>query len=178
MGSECAVNPETYENAMAMLFAGLPPLTRAWSLCETYLEHASWHLTHVTRQELIEDILTPILNAKKEHEDHVFEPRVKVSPSKFASLYLVFAQAVLVDLTLPAFHVEGKKFHHYACAAMGLCPFINKPTVEMVQTILMMAHYRGCAGERYTRDSVWVLSSLGCKLAHSVSRCLNNSCFS
>ncbi|KZP30137.1 hypothetical protein FIBSPDRAFT_908140 [Athelia psychrophila] len=165
MGGGGAPDSDTFENAMDMLFAGLPSRNRAWSLCETYLEHSSFHFQLSTRQELIDDILTPIFNAKKELEDPACERCIQISPHKFAFLYLVFAQGVLVDLTLPAFHVEGEKFHHYSLAAMALRPCIDNPTVEAVQSILLMAHYRSTAGERYTRDSVWALVSLGCKLA-------------
>ncbi|KZP04803.1 hypothetical protein FIBSPDRAFT_940817 [Athelia psychrophila] len=168
MGGGYETGSDTFEKAMTMLFAGLPPRTRAWSLCETYLEHSCWHLQLLTRQELIEDILTPIYNAKKEHEDPAGHPCIQISPYKFAHLYLVFAQGVLDDLTLPAFHVEGEKYHHYACAALALRPFIDTPEVQTVRVILLIVHYRSCAGERYTRDSVWALASLGCKLAQSI----------
>ncbi|KZP16989.1 hypothetical protein FIBSPDRAFT_747810 [Athelia psychrophila] len=170
MGGGYETGSDTFEKAMTMLFAGLPPRTRAWSLCETYLEHSCWHLQLLTRQELIEDILTPIFNAKKEHEDPACQPCIQISPYKLIHLYLVLAQGVLDDLTLPAFHVEGEKYHHYACAALALCPFIDTPEVQTVRVILMMSHYRSCAGERYTRNKVWTLVSLGSKLSQSVNR--------
>lgn len=157
---------------MAMLFDGLPSRARAWSLCETFLEHSTFHFQVCTRQELIDDFLTPIFNAKMNREDCTSEPCIKISPHKLAFMYLIFAHGILADLTLPAFHVEGEKFHHYACAAIGLRSFIESPSVETVQAILLMSHYRSMAGERYTRDSVWALTSLGCKLAQSVRRVL------
>lgn len=170
MGGGHAADSETFEEAMVLLFAGLPPRPRAWNLCETYLEHSSWHMQVTTRQDLIGDVLTPVYNAKEEREDPARdEPCIQISPHKLAFLYLVFAHGILVDLTLPAYHVEGEKFHLYARAALALCSFIDKPTVETVQALLLMAHYRSCAGERYSRDSVWTLGSLGCKLAQSVS---------
>ncbi|KZP20104.1 hypothetical protein FIBSPDRAFT_932524 [Athelia psychrophila] len=166
--SGCAAGSDTFENAMNMLFAGLPPRLRAWSLCETYLEHFACHMQLVTRRDLIEDILTPIYNAKKEREDLACEPHTQISPHRFALLYLVFARGILADLTLPAYHADGETYHHYARAAMALRSFIDSPTVETVQAIVLMANYRSCAGERYTRDNVWALGSLGCKLAQSI----------
>ncbi|KZP18386.1 hypothetical protein FIBSPDRAFT_595351 [Athelia psychrophila] len=170
LGDGFATDFETFESAMTMLFAGLPPRTRAWSLCETYLEHSCWYTQLATRQGLIEDVLTPVYNAKKEREDPAreWESSTQISPHKLAFLYLVFAQAVLVDLTLPAYHVDGETYHHYARAAMALRPLFDSPTVETVQAIISMSHYRSCAGERYKRDSVWALGSLGCKLAQII----------
>ncbi|KZP18375.1 hypothetical protein FIBSPDRAFT_829421 [Athelia psychrophila] len=171
MGDGCATDFATFESAMTMLFAGLPPRPRAWNLCETYLEHSSWYTQLATRRDLIEDVLTPVYNAKKEREDPAcdWEHCAQISPHKLAFLYLVFAQAVLVDLTVPAYHVDGETYHHYASAAMALRPLFDSPTVETVQAILLMAYYRSCAGERYTRESIWALGGLGSKLAHSVS---------
>ncbi|KZP20102.1 hypothetical protein FIBSPDRAFT_1045158 [Athelia psychrophila] len=166
--SGCEAGSETFESAMTMLFAGLPPRLRAWSLCETYLEHSACHMQLATRQDLIEDIMTPIYNAKKKREDPACEPCAQISPHKLAFLYLIFAQGILMDLTLPAYHTDGETYHHYARAAMALRSFIDSPTVETVQAMLLMAHYRSCAGERYTRDSVWALGSLGCKLAQII----------
>ncbi|KZP27871.1 hypothetical protein FIBSPDRAFT_948119 [Athelia psychrophila] len=165
-----SAGPGMFESAMTMLFAGLPPRPRAWNLCETYLEHSCWYSQLVTRRELIEDVLTPVYNAKKEREDPPcdLEPCTQITPHMFAFLYLVFAQGVLVDLTLPAYHVDGETYHQHARAAMGLRSLIDSPTVETVQIILLMLQYRSSAGERYTRDSVWMLGSLGCKLAQSI----------
>ncbi|KZP18363.1 hypothetical protein FIBSPDRAFT_933487 [Athelia psychrophila] len=169
-GGGCAADSETFKSAMTMLFAGLPSRPRASSLCETYLEHSCWYTQLATRQDLIEDVLTPVYNAKKEREDPAcdWELCAQISPHKFAFLYLIFAQAVLVDLTLPAYHIDGETYHHYASAAMSLRPLFDSPTVETVQAILLMTYYRSCAGERYTRESVWALGSLGCKLAQSI----------
>lgn len=155
---------------MSHLFDGLPPRPRAWSLCETFLEHSTSFFHLVTREDLIEDVFAPIYNAKHQRESGEYaEMETEISPHKVAFLYLVFAQGVLVDLTLPAYDAEGEKFHHYARAALSLRSFIDAPTFETVHAILLMAHYRSGAGERYTRDSVWALFSLGCKLAQSVS---------
>ncbi|KZP06065.1 hypothetical protein FIBSPDRAFT_331427 [Athelia psychrophila] len=170
-GPEGASDLDTVNSAMALLFEGLPPRNRAWSLCETYLEHTSWLFQVTTRSELIEEILTPIFNAKKEREDSAFSlgSCAQISPHKFACLYLVFAHGILVDLTLPAYHADSEKYHQYARAAMALRSFTDSPTVETVQAILMMLYYRSSAGgERYTRDGVWLLGSLGCKLTQSL----------
>lgn len=170
VGEGHPIEPKTFQEAMDLLFAGLPPRPRAWSLCETYLEHSSMNAQITTRQGLIEHVLTPVYNAKKEREDSACEkPGIQISPQKLAFLYLVFAQGVLVDLTLPAYHVDGEKYHLYGCAAMALYSFIDKPTVETVEIILLMVYYRSFAGDRYSRDSVWALGSVACKLAQSVS---------
>lgn len=166
---------------MVMLYAALPPRLRAWALCETYLENAAWGSRPMSRADVIEDTLVPIYAAREaQSKDFTYPLRPgsnteegktvgMISPYKFAVLYLVFAQAVLVDLTLPPCATEGEVFHQYACIALALRSLFDAPTTETVQALLMMAHYRSGVGRRYTQDSVWALMSLGCKLAQSVS---------
>ncbi|KAF7986118.1 hypothetical protein HWV62_41559 [Athelia sp. TMB] len=169
VGEGCPTSSDTFATAMNLLFEALPPRPHAWSLCETYLEHSSWHFQLVLRSELIEEVLTPIYNAKQQRElGEYVESEQCVSPHKLAFLYLVFAQGVLVDLTLPPHDEQGETFHYYARAALALRSLVDAPTVETVQAVLLMAHYRSGAGERYSQDSVWALMSLGCKLAQSI----------
>ncbi|KZP26825.1 hypothetical protein FIBSPDRAFT_819107 [Athelia psychrophila] len=166
--SSRAAGDDTFENAMTILFASLPPRPRAWSLCETYLENACGGSRPVSREELIEEALTPIYDAKKAREYPMNGESVPISPFKFALLYLCFAQGVLTDLTLAPCSEEGETYHHLACVALALRSIFDSPTTEAVQSILVMAHYRSGAGKRYTPDSVWALGSLACKLAQSI----------
>ncbi|KZP10249.1 hypothetical protein FIBSPDRAFT_838684 [Athelia psychrophila] len=171
MGVGCASNSQLFEDAMDTLFACLPPTTRAWSLFETYMENASWVFRPVGREHLIEDILTPIYTAKKEREDpeSAADAETEISPHKLAVLYFIFAQGAISDFTLPPYNTEGEQFYHYALAALSLRSVFDSPVLETVQAVLLMGHYHSSAGEKYSRDSVWTLMSLGAKIAQSVS---------
>src|SRR6202050_1988 len=118
--SGCAPNSQTYQRAMNILFSCLPSRPRAWALCETYMEQASWIFRPLKRDEIIDDILTPIYNAKKEREDRNSEAPKNISAHKIAVLFMIFASGALVDLTLPAYNVEAENYHQYARAAMSL----------------------------------------------------------
>ena len=171
---------------MDMLFAALPPPASAWGLCETYLENAAYGTRPLSRTDIIEGTLVPVYAARDARSRAFAYPlqpsadtgseEEAISPDMFAVLYLVFAQGVLVDLTLPPCAPEGERFHHYACIALALRNLFDAPTTETVQALLMMAHYRSGVGQRYKQDSVWALMSLGCKLAQSVRTiCLSTS---
>lgn len=133
LGSGSAAGSDNFENAMTMLFASLPPRPRAWSLCETYLENAAWGSRPVSREDLIEEALTPIYNAKKAREYPMQGESVPISPFKFALLYLCFAQGVLTDLTLSPCSEEGETYHHLACISLALRSIFDSPTTEAVQ---------------------------------------------
>ena len=169
-----STDSERYEQILGILFACLPPRPRAWTLCETYMEHASWIFRPIKRDELIDDILTPIYNTKAERDDPNIQNTTAVSPHKLAALFMIFAQGALVDLTLPPYNAEAEKYHHYGRAALSLRSVFESPVIETVQAIVLMGYYHSNAGKRYTLDGVWILVALGAKLAQSVCRQLVN----
>ncbi|KZP26800.1 hypothetical protein FIBSPDRAFT_1003224 [Athelia psychrophila] len=169
VGNQCPTGPKTFESAMSMLVSCLPDRPRAWSLCENFLEQASWLMRPVKREELIQDIMNPVYAAKEEHENTP-QSQLTVSPHKISILYSIFALGCLADLTLPAFNREGECYHHYARAALTLRSMFESPVVETVQAILFLAYYCINSAQRYNRDSVWMLVSLGAKAAQSVNR--------
>ncbi|KAG6857340.1 hypothetical protein H0H87_005643 [Tephrocybe sp. NHM501043] len=91
---------ETYEKALNLLFGYLPSRPRAWSLCETYMEHASWVFRPIKRDEIIDEILSPIYKSMKERRATDSPGLHTILPHKLAVLFLVFALGALVDLTL------------------------------------------------------------------------------
>ncbi|KAF7975573.1 hypothetical protein HWV62_9275 [Athelia sp. TMB] len=164
-----ATDPQNFAKGHDMLLSHLPSTPRAWSLLEAYMENASWVFQPLRREHLIADILTPIYNAKKERESTVpGKEWTMISPHKFAVLFLIFALGANMDFTLPLNNAEEAEYHHYACAAIALRSVFDTPTMETVQALLLMAHYRHSAGERYTRDSSWALVGLACKLAQAM----------
>ncbi|KAF7977369.1 hypothetical protein HWV62_3967 [Athelia sp. TMB] len=155
-----ASDSDIFKSAMVMLLDALPSSMRASSLCETYLENTSWHCRLVKRQDLFGDFLAPIYNVKRDCGYSNGKEVAQISPHKLAFLFLVFAQGALTDLTLPAYNEEAEAYHHYARAALALRSLINAPTVETVQAMVLMAHYRSGMVERYSRDGIWVLVSM------------------
>ncbi|KZP26815.1 hypothetical protein FIBSPDRAFT_731829 [Athelia psychrophila] len=170
MGVGRSNDSQKFTEAITMLFECLPPTPRAWSLLEAYMENASWLFQPAKREHLIEDFLTPIYNAKKEHDDPAVNARVQISPHKLAVLFLVMAIGANVDFTLPPQNDEAERYYHYALAALALRCIFDSPLMETVQAILLLSHYRSTAGERHSRDGGWALIGLGCKLAQSVNR--------
>jgi hypothetical protein len=91
---------ETTGTSLDTILNHLPPQPRAWSLYETYAEHVSWIFCPVKRDEMINDILSPIYKARKENQPFRSDAMESLSPHKSAVLFFVFAIGALVDLTL------------------------------------------------------------------------------
>ena len=93
--------------SLALILNYLPSQPRAWSLYETYLEHASWVFRPLKREEMIDEILSPVYKAMKDRQTSGSNAIESISPHKLAVLFLVFTLGALVDLTL-----EPCKFSH------------------------------------------------------------------
>ncbi len=155
------------------LEAHLPPQTRAWGLCETYMEHLTWWSRPIKRDELIDDILVPIYNCKKDptkrsyHRDATDDE--DKCPHSLAVLFFVFALGSLVDLTLPPCSAEAELYYRLGRAAISLRSVFDSAEIQTVQALTLMGQYHSLCTQRYTLESAWRIMSLASKLAQSVS---------
>ncbi|KAF9469100.1 fungal-specific transcription factor domain-containing protein [Collybia nuda] len=156
------------DRAMDLLFSHLPSQPRAWSLCETYMEHAAWVFRPLKRDEIVNDVLSPIYKAQKERKVSGSACSFNISSHKLAVLFLVFALGALVDLTLEPYNTESETFYHLSRACLSLRSVFDSPEITTVQAVVLMAAYHGMGGKKYTMDSSWALISLGAKLAQSI----------
>ncbi|KAG7449259.1 uncharacterized protein BT62DRAFT_1053666 [Guyanagaster necrorhizus] len=154
-----------WEKALDSLIDHLPERPRAWALCETYLEHAAWSFRPVQRDEIVDDILTPIYRCARERKNGAVSAAQTISSHKLAVLFIFFAIGSLVDLTLEPYNYESEHYYHLSRAALSLRSLFDSPEIATVQAIVLIASYHGMGGKRYTMDSTWNIMSLGAKLA-------------
>ena len=150
------------------LEAELPPQPRAWTLCETYLAYFTWWFRPIKRDELINDVLSPIYKFSSEPTGPDGYRNGIRSPHLLAVLYLVFAVGALVDLTLPPCSIEAEKYYRLGRAALSLKSIFDSPNCETIQAISLMSGYHSLCNTRHTAESAWALISLAARLSHSV----------
>ncbi|KAF9263504.1 hypothetical protein L218DRAFT_927132 [Marasmius fiardii PR-910] len=158
---------EDPERTLKLLYSQLPQRPRAWSLCETYLEHVSWQFSPIRRSEIVHDILTPIYRNLEQlrSSDELY---TAISPHKLAVLFIIFSLGALADLTLEPFSIEAENYFQFGRAAMTLHPLFDSQELATIQALALMANYHNMAGRRYTLDSAWCITSFGCKVAQSI----------
>ncbi|KAI0682175.1 hypothetical protein BC835DRAFT_1300198 [Cytidiella melzeri] len=165
---------DDFESFMDKLEAHLPPQPRAWALCETYLEQFSWWFRPIKRDELINEILTPIYRRSTANPGSAYHRKVDADASRcphlLATLFMVFAVGALVDLTLPSCSVEAEKYYRLGRAALNMRSVFDSPELETVQALSLMASYQSLCTSRYTLESAWSLLSLASKLGQAVHR--------
>ena len=160
------------ERLLERLEAHLPPKTRAWALCETYLEHLSWWCRPIKRDELIDEILVPIYNCKQDPAKYTSYHRdddYGRCPHHLAALFFVFALGTLVDLTLPPCSAEAELYYRLGRAAMALRSVYDSSEIETVQALILMGEYHSLCTMRYSSESAWRIISFAAKMAQSVS---------
>lgn len=153
----------------------LPEYPRATTLCETYLENSAWVYHPLTREELIDETLTPIYALAQDKKMEVAGVDREIAPHTLAMLYMVFAHGALTDLTLPPHNAEAENYFHLGRLALSLQPVYDLPTTQTIQALLLTALYYGNHGRYPTIDSAWSIMALANKLAQSVSLQFNNS---
>ncbi|TFK46537.1 hypothetical protein OE88DRAFT_1638264 [Heliocybe sulcata] len=157
-------DPFAFESIEAIL----PSLPRAWALLEAYYAHAAYNFRPVQRDDLVNDIMSPIYRAVKESS----EPgRVaRDVPHKVGLLLLVFAMGALVDLTNQPYNEEAHKYYLMARSAMTARSITDSPVLETVQALSLVAVYHSTSGRKMTAETSWEFLGISLKLAQSVSR--------
>lgn len=164
----------TSSNKMEILLGHLPIQARAWSLCETYLEHMSWSFSPLKRDEIVDDYLTPIYKWYKGRQATAFtdEYPPTVTPHRLAVLFMIFALGAMTDLTLEPCRFslfalkyispplisfldnsESETYHLLARAALSTRSVYESPEIATVQAILLMAIFHGSGSKRHTIES-------------------------
>jgi hypothetical protein len=64
------------------------------------MEHSAWKFDPLRRDQLVDEVLTPIYKALKEHNSTGIYNTSRLSAHHFAALYFVFAIGATLDLTL------------------------------------------------------------------------------
>ncbi|KAG1874537.1 fungal-specific transcription factor domain-containing protein [Suillus subalutaceus] len=158
------------QSILGSLLSLLPPYPRASALCETYMEHAAWIFRPIKREELIDDILSPVYALAQKRRSNTSESEAECPEHTIAVLYMVFAQGALMDLTLPSCNQEAEDYFHLGRVALSLRSVFESPAIHTVQALALMGYYYSNRGKQYALSSAWSIISLASKLAQSVYR--------
>lgn len=147
------------------LEASLPPITRAWSLCEAYYEYSAF-FRPVKRDEFVDHFMTPLYAALRENaEPGSIAERM---PHKLAVVYLLFAMGALMDLTQPPYNKEAWRYAVLGKNALLMKSVKDSPAIETVQAMALLAHFFSQSGRRNTVEYSWAIISNCLRLAQSI----------
>jgi hypothetical protein len=149
----------------------LPPWAEAKRLCDLYLEQAPWFFGAVTKCQIIEEILPQWYP----------EARVELPPApapaqgshhELALLFVLFCYGSLTDIAqhAPPDNSDADHYFELTQATLNLEPLLDRPgSVAAVQTLSLMAIYKGMCAGQHSIESTWALMGMASRMAQSVS---------
>ncbi|EPQ53908.1 hypothetical protein GLOTRDRAFT_139385 [Gloeophyllum trabeum ATCC 11539] len=153
------------EPTLRHLESRLPSYARATSLCESYLEHSSWFFGPIQRDELINELLTPIyrfLGSQRDGGTRTYNPQ------KLAVLFLVLSHGALMDLTLAPYNAEAETYYQAGSSMVSMQDISEAPSIEVIQALGYMGTYHILCEPRYGLSSAWPLIAVAIKLSQAI----------
>jgi len=154
-----------FQDRMSMLMESLPDSASASALCENYVNSYTWFFRPLSRGELFQGLLAPILS----HRNSGGRPDVGqrlTQPHKMAVLFFVFAIATSTDKS----HVtESDRYYQFGRVALSMRSVSDAPQLDTIQAVSLMAAYIANTGEKHAVEEGWSYLGLAIRLAISVS---------
>ncbi|KAL0069011.1 hypothetical protein AAF712_004004 [Marasmius tenuissimus] len=157
------------QGSLVSITGYLPNKSSAISLCETYFTRGLWSSNIVLREELIEDILTPVYAYIESNPFQKDLPQVEgakvlpISAHRLAILFFVLAIGSLVDLSLPPGSVQAEGFFELGKACLALNSVFVMPDLGTLQALVLAHLYYHHGSPRYSPEAAWSIVGLMCK---------------
>ncbi|KZT27270.1 hypothetical protein NEOLEDRAFT_1089468 [Neolentinus lepideus HHB14362 ss-1] len=152
------------EQFLSYLESRLPSYPRASALCETYLEHSSWFFGPIQRDELINEIFTPIYNSLAVQRRGGART---YNPIKLAVFFLVLSHGAITDLTLPPYNDEAEGYYQAGSSMISMSDVTEAPSIEIIQAFGYMGTYHSLCEPRHGLSSAWPLIAVAIKMSQS-----------
>ncbi|KAJ7594047.1 hypothetical protein C8J56DRAFT_426624 [Mycena floridula] len=133
----------------------LPPISRAITLCDTFLEHLSWMFHIVSRKQIVDELIPVVY--KTRHASY--------GPHDLALLLVVLGIGALVDLNLEPYNLEAQHYYQLARAALGLQPVLAERSVVTIKVLHLMSIYNGMSGKESNLEHSYALLTLAAQVA-------------
>jgi len=156
---------QNYQDQMYMLMESLPDNARASSLCEGYVNNYTWFFRPLSRGELFQELLAPILSDRNSCGRPGTGHRL-VQPHRMAVLFFIFAIATWTDQPRAS---ESDRYFQLGRMALSMRSVFDAPRLDTIQAVSLMAAYMSnCGGKRAVEEG-WSYLGIAIRLAISVS---------
>ncbi|KAF8892927.1 hypothetical protein BD779DRAFT_1609955 [Infundibulicybe gibba] len=142
-----------------MIEAYLPPIRRAITLCETFLEHLSWMFHIVSRQQMVNELIPAIYK----------NIRTSYGPHDLALMLIVLGIGTLVDLDLPPYSLEAQHYYQLSRAALALQPVLGEQSMVTIKVLHLMSIYNGMSGKETNLEQSYNLLDFAGQVALRVN---------
>lgn len=155
----------SYQDRVYALMKSLPDGVKASALCEGYLNNYTWFFRPLSRGELFQELLTPVLSYRN-HSGHPFTGQKVARPHGIAALFFIFAITTSTDQSHAA---ESDGYYQLGKMALSLDSIFDAPQLDTIQAISLMAAYMSNSDGKDAIEEGWSYLGLAVRLAISVS---------
>lgn len=156
---------QSYQDRVYVLLKSLPDGARASALCEGYLNNYTWFFRPLSRSELFQELLTPVLSYRN-HSGHPVTGQKFARPHGIAALFFIFAIATSADQSHAA---ESDGYYQLGKMALSLHSIFDTPQLDTIQAISLMAAYISNSDGKDAIEEGW--SYLGLAIRFAISVC-------
>ncbi|KAJ3811178.1 hypothetical protein F5876DRAFT_40182 [Lentinula aff. lateritia] len=154
--------------SLQLILSYLPPKERAWTLAEIFIEHSPLQIKVVSREELFDELLTPIYQYASVMD--FAGQQCPLSPTRLALLFICFAHGSMADIGIPMYCAESEDFLRLSRISLSLHPIISSPDLASVQALTLIGMFHDTGGRSYNIEAAWSFLTIASKLSQSVNR--------
>ncbi|KAL0072366.1 hypothetical protein AAF712_000129 [Marasmius tenuissimus] len=162
--------PQSDSLSLDVMIGYLPDNTHARSLCEVYLTQALWSPRLVMRDELIDDILTPVYayieSSFHEANLSLVEESIPLSPHRLAVLFLVLAIGTLLDSSIPPYNIKARDFFDLGKACLSLDDILESSEPATLQALCLTGYFLNQGGPWHSPEAPWCIKGLCTSLVY------------
>ena len=154
-----------YQDRLYMLMGLLPNGVKAPALCESYINSYAWFFRPLSRGELFQEILTPVLSHRN-YGGHPDADQRFAQPHTVAVLFFIFAIATSTDQSCAS---ESAGYYQLGRMALSMRSIFDATRLDTIQAVSLMAVYVSNSGGKHAIEEGWSYLGLAIRLAISVS---------
>ncbi|KAH7874657.1 uncharacterized protein C8R40DRAFT_1046900, partial [Lentinula edodes] len=154
--------------SLQLILSYLPPKERAWTLAENFIEHSPLQINVVPREELFDELLTPIYQYASAMD--FAGQKCPLSPTRVGVLFICFAHGSMADIGIPMYCAESEDYLRLSRISLSLHPIISSPDLASVQALTLIGMFHDTGGRSYNIEAAWSFLTIASKLSQSVNR--------
>lgn len=148
-----------------MLMESLPDIVKTSALCESYINGYTWFFRPLSRDELLQELLTPVLSHRNPG-GHPDGSQRFVQPHRIAVLFFIFAIAASIDQSRVS---ESDRYYQLGRMALSMDSVFDTPRLDTIQAVSLMAAYISNSDRKHAIEEGWSYLGIVIRLAISVS---------
>jgi len=157
-----------YQDRIYMLMEALPDSAKASALCESYINDYTWFFRPLSRDELFQELLMPILSHRSPG-GHPDASQSFAQPHRMAVLFFIFAIAASTNQSHAP---ESDRYYQLGRMTLSMHSMFDAPRLDTIQAVSLMAAYISNSDGKHTIEEGWSYLGIAIRLAISVSSLL------